>query len=85
MSKDNVLDILLMREALERTGFFVGSRDPKRNTDYEGEYMVCDTDCLDLPESRDAAGGLYCVVGPDLDELTREAYYHHDLDDPEVE
>ena len=54
-------------------GYFVTARDPKRNTDFEGDFMVCQ----DLNEAggKDASNGEYCIVGDDLGDLVNEAYY----------
>ena len=61
-----------MVKNLTECGWFVGVRDPKRNTDFEGVYMVCE----DLSEgpSEDARNGGFCIVGNDLAVLVEEAY-----------
>lgn len=54
--------------AVTNAGYFVGRRDKKRNTKYEGKYMVCwDVDFDQTTE--DASIGGYCVVGDDLQAL----------------
>lgn len=57
---------------LHKRGFYIGPRDPARNTEFEGEWMVCE-EVLSGP-SEDSSTGGYCVVGDDLNELISSAY-----------
>lgn len=66
---------------LQTHGFYAGPRDPKRNTAFEGAFMVCEIETLDAPESRDAENTGYCVVGDNLAELVQEALAVNDFKD----
>lgn len=54
-------------------GYYIGPRDPNRNTDHAGEWMVCGDPVSDVV-TKDASTGGYCIVGDDMDTLIREAY-----------
>lgn len=58
--------IATMKTALEHFYYFCGQRDPKRNPDFPGEFMVA------TPETD--GNSSYCIVGDNLDELIIEAY-----------
>lgn len=62
-----------MSLCLYSRGFYIGPRDPNRNTAFEGEWMVCG-DPVTPRSTEDASNGGYCIVGDDLDALIREAY-----------
>jgi hypothetical protein len=53
-------------------GFYIGPRDPQRNSAFEGKFMVCE-DSSEGP-SEDASTTGYCVVGDNLDVLVDEAH-----------
>lgn len=65
-------------QALIDAGFFVGKRDPLRNTDFEGIWMVAEPlpDDVQRP-TKNAGDGAYCIVGNDLEQLINEAYNHN--------
>lgn len=67
-------DVRAMRAALEGLGFHVGARDPKRNTNFHGRYMVAETLEHEGGPDANSGDGSYCIVGDDLAELIREAY-----------
>lgn len=58
--------------ALFRIGYYIGIRDPARNSAFDGAYMVC-ADVTEGP-SEDASNTGFCIVGDDLKELIEEAY-----------
>ena len=68
------MKITEMRKQLESHGIFVGKRDPKRNTRFSGQYMICEN--LDEGPSEDARNGGYCIVGHNLAALIEDAYSH---------
>lgn len=59
-------------------GFYIGPRDPSRNANHRGEWMIAQN--IDVANTTDASNGGFCIVGDDLDELIDEAYLmelHH--------
>lgn len=60
---------------LLRLGLTVGLRDPQRNTDFPGAFMVAQPlESGEPATTRNASdGGGYCIVGDNLDELIAEA------------
>lgn len=63
-----------MRKWLESYGYIVGARNPRRNTDFTGAFMVAEPcDESEMP-TKDASNGPWCLVGDDLGELIRETY-----------
>ena len=69
-------------EWLRDHGWFVGDRDPRLNTKYPGKFMVTENDFEDyeLP-TEDGSNGPWCIVGDNLDALTKEAFDVHFADD----
>lgn len=67
-------DFYLAR-TLASAGFYAGPRDPSRNKNYPGAFMVAES--LDVADTANAGTGGYCIVGDDLGELMREAVEHH--------
>lgn len=67
-------DFYLAR-TLAKAGFYAGPRDPSRNQNYPGAFMVAES--LDVADTANAGTGGYCIVGDDLGELMREAVEHH--------
>lgn len=67
MTRDDRLKLLA------EYGWIVGKRDPRLNTDYAGEFMVCEPfeEC-EVP-TRDGSNGPWCVVGDDLEKLIVDA------------
>lgn len=63
--------------AVLQRGLFVGRRDPLRNSDFAGRWMVCED--LHAGPTKDGGVGGYCIVGDDLSAMIREAYDHFDL------
>lgn len=62
------------RAFLENYGWFVGIRDRRLNTNYDGSFMVVEPyDDSDVP-TEDARNGPWCIVGDDLDALIEEGY-----------
>ena len=60
---------------MESYGFFVGERDPNRNRNFPGKFMVAQpVEEGDEYPSDDASDGGYCMVGDDFDELINESY-----------
>ena len=78
-------DIDQQRTWLMNHGFVIGARDRRRNTDYEGDFMVAhpieDESLLPTTDARD---GGFCVVGEDLDQMVREAFDTNYYADPNV-
>ena len=68
MRGDNIRAV----EVLESYGFKIGDRDPKMNTAFEGRYMVAEAYEAGHTQE-DGSGGVWCVVGHDLDELVETA------------
>lgn len=70
------------RQWLESCGFIVGARDPKRNTAFNGAFMVAADPLPDGVEStEDARHYGFCVVSDNLNECIRaafEASYNYD-------
>ena len=64
-----------MAKALHERGLYIGPRDPQRNTDFDGVFMVCEDVNVPAP-TRDASRGGFCIVGDDLHDLIRNAYRH---------
>lgn len=61
-------------EYLKGLGWTVGPRDPRVNTAFAGQYMVCQPhEPHELP-TRDASQGPWAVVGDDLADLVCEAW-----------
>lgn len=58
---------------LNASGYYIGPRDPNRNTAFKGKYMVCEHELLEAPPSPDAANG-FCIVGDNLGELIETAH-----------
>lgn len=60
-------------------GYYIGARDPKRNTSFHGKYMICID--RDVETTTDSSTGGYCVVGDDLEDLIIDAYifYMNDI------
>ena len=63
---------------LQAHGYYVGPRDPERNTDFPGAWMVAEPlpDDVKRP-TKSAEDGAYCIVGDDLLKLIDEAYDHN--------
>lgn len=59
---------------LNASGYYIGPRDPDRNTAFKGKYMVCATELLEAPPSPDASNGGFCIVGDNLGELIETAH-----------
>jgi hypothetical protein len=59
-------------------GYYIGPRDPERNTDFQGTWMVAEPlpDDVKRP-TKDAGDGAYCIVGDNLSKLIDEAYDHN--------
>lgn len=68
---DDVADLFELGRVLHAAGYYVGPRDPQRNTAHAGAFMVAES--LDVGETEDASAGGFCIVGDDLAELVREA------------
>lgn len=70
-------ELFHMQMALNSDGIYVGVRDPRRNTDYKGEFMICESpEYGEYGSTKDAESGGYCIVGNDLDEMIIDAYNH---------
>lgn len=62
------------KKYLESLGFIIGKREPRLNTDYNGNFMVSQPyEESDLP-TKDGSQGPWCIVGDDLESLIDEAY-----------
>lgn len=59
--------------ALQKEGYYIGPRDPKRNTVFKGAWMVCANPDFDNATLDGSVGG-YCIVGDDLDDLIDTAF-----------
>lgn len=69
------IDVLRIKTlCLQAYGFTVGPRDPRLNTDHEGDFMVVEYHQDDELPTRDGANGPWCLVGNDLDTLVTEAF-----------
>lgn len=68
-----LMDTADARKALEGYGFIVGVRDPLMNTDFSGAFMVAES-YEPGHTQQDGSGGVWCVVGDDLDELVAIAF-----------
>lgn len=67
------------RALLDSFGFIVGERDPAMNTNFAGRFMVCEP--YESGHSQpDGSGGIWCVVGDDLDMLMIEAVEFFELE-----
>lgn len=62
---------------LNRHGYYIGPRDPDRNSAFGGAFMVCHAEVLDMAPSEDAADTGFCIVGDDLTELVEDAYNNY--------
>lgn len=62
---------------LHRAGFYVGPRDPSRNTAFAGEWMVARS--LEISDTEDAGRGGFCIVGDDLPRMIEEAISLYEL------
>ena len=62
---------------LHRAGFYVGPRDPLRNTAFTGEWMVARS--LEAYYTEDAGHGGFCIVGDDLPNMIEEAISLYEL------
>lgn len=60
-------------QALLDHGFYVGDRNPDRNKDFPGKYMVAEEYDIGRP-TNDASTGGFCIVGDDLDTLIGNAF-----------
>lgn len=63
---------MMERKALEAMGFRIGARDPRMNTAFEGAFMVAEG-YEDGHTQEDGQGGVWCVVGDDLEQLIETA------------
>lgn len=65
------------RERLEAAGFIVGKRDPAMNTAFTGQFMVSEE--YDEGHTQpDGSGGIWCIVGDDLNALIETASQFYD-------
>lgn len=71
-AQPTVRRVFLMARTLFDEGYYVGPRDPNRNTKYPGAYMVCE-DPSEGP-SEDSANTEFCLVGETLEEVVQESY-----------
>jgi hypothetical protein len=60
------------KQALESYGFKIGARDPKLNTAFTGAFMVAEA-YEEGHTQEDGGGGVWCIVGDDLEELIQHA------------
>ena len=69
-------DVVEMGVRLVALDFIVGARDPRRNTDFKGAWMVAEPeDESELPTRSAGEGhGVWCIVGDDLAELIQETH-----------
>lgn len=67
---------------LDDFGFIAGDRDPAMNTSFAGRFMVCEP-YEDGQSQPDGSGGVWCVVGDDLDMLMTEAVEFFELESVE--
>lgn len=65
-------NIIEMMGELFDAGYFIGARNPERNSHFEGKFMVCED--VTAPGGPDASEGGFCVVGDDLEEIIAFAY-----------
>lgn len=64
--------IYLAARRLANCGYYIGPRDPNRNTHYPGRYMIAEY--LDVGTTVDASRGGFCIVGDDLEALIVDAF-----------
>ncbi len=62
---------------LRTSGYIIGPRDPRLNTDFAGSLMVVEAhEASELP-TKDGRNGPWCIVGNDPDKLLNEAFEHY--------
>lgn len=72
-NEDKAAERFARAHALQKEGYYIGPRDPKRNTVFKGAWMVCANPDFDNATLDGSVGG-YCIVGDDLDDLIDTAF-----------
>lgn len=68
-----------LQQLLESYGYIVGPRDPNMNTNTAGEFMVSEPYPPGYTQES-GAGGIWCMVGDELEELMTAAIDNFDLE-----